>query len=129
MKKVLVIEDDLHIRENTVELLELYQFRVLTASCGLSGYESAKRNMPDLIICDMMMAGKDAELFLCLASGDELLNAIPLILFTADSGTREVNKRPAAGSDRYLQKPFSEEDLLHSIKASLDEKKKREFPS
>ena len=52
MKKILVIEDNPEIRENTVELLQLHNYKVISAENGGIGFELAKESMPDLILCD-----------------------------------------------------------------------------
>ena len=57
MKKILLIEDNNNIRENTAEIMELANYRVFTAANGKEGVETALRENPDLIICDIMMAG------------------------------------------------------------------------
>ena len=58
-KKILLIEDNEDVRENTAEILELAGFKVLTAPDGKEGVETAKQEFPDLIICDIMMPGLD----------------------------------------------------------------------
>jgi CheY-like chemotaxis protein len=59
MKKILVVEDNLDIRDNTAEILEMANYRVFTAENGLKGVESAIANKPDLIVCDIMMPELD----------------------------------------------------------------------
>jgi len=59
MKKVLLIEDDRILRENTAELLELSDYEVITASQGKIGVEMAKLHFPDIIVCDIMMPELD----------------------------------------------------------------------
>ena len=55
MKKILVIEDSLEVRENIAEILELSNYKVFTAEDGKQGVEIALRETPDLIVCDIMM--------------------------------------------------------------------------
>ncbi len=59
MKKVLLIEDDTTLRENTAELLELEHYKVITASNGVQGLELAKSEHPNIIVCDIMMPKLD----------------------------------------------------------------------
>jgi len=59
MKKILVIEDNPSVLENTAELLELSNYHVLTAENGKKGVEVAIREKPDLILCDIMMPEVD----------------------------------------------------------------------
>ncbi|HEY9342522.1 MAG TPA: response regulator, partial [Hanamia sp.] len=55
MIKILLVEDNTEIRENTSEILELANYEVTTAANGKEGYEKALQQTPDLIICDIMM--------------------------------------------------------------------------
>lgn len=59
MKKILLIEDNLDVRENTEEILSLANYQVLTAPNGKVGVELAQREKPNLIICDIMMPELD----------------------------------------------------------------------
>ena len=55
MKTILLIEDNLEMRENTTEILELNSYKVIAAKNGKEGVELAQKNKVDLIICDIMM--------------------------------------------------------------------------
>ena len=59
MTKILIIEDSQDIRENTAELLELSGYSVDTAADGIEGVRQAKAELPDLVICDIMMPHLD----------------------------------------------------------------------
>ena len=65
MKKILLIEDNEHIRENTAEILELSNYEVIMAEDGKIGIEKALKYLPDLIICDIMMPVLDGNGFGC----------------------------------------------------------------
>ena len=127
MKKILIIEDNTEIRENTAELLELNMYDVLTAGNGNIGFELAKKYKPDLILCDVLMPETDAREFLKLAKGDDIVRNVPLIFFSAGSMHGEAQKGLIKAADQYLLKPFTEEQLLATIKRSLD--KLRQQPS
>ena len=64
MKKILLIEDDSIIRENTAELLELANYKVIRAENGKQGIEFAKREHPDLIVSDITMPELDGNTFI-----------------------------------------------------------------
>ena len=64
MKKILLIEDNKDIRENTAEILKLAQYNVITAKNGKEGVELTLKERPDLIICDIMMPVLDVSSFL-----------------------------------------------------------------
>ena len=119
-KKILIIEDNAEIRENTAELLEMSNFRVFTANDGYSGFELARKCQPDLIICDMMMPESDGCKFLKLAKTDEALRNIPLVFFSAGTLSSELQNGLVAEASGFLKKPFSEEELLATINQLLN---------
>jgi CheY-like chemotaxis protein len=119
MKKILVIEDNTEIRENTVEMLELNNYKVFSAKNGNIGFQLAKKNKPDVILCDMMMPDTDGREFLQLAKNHVVVRKIPLIFFSAGSPLPDIKKKLIKEADDYLEKPFAEEDLLHAIERAL----------
>lgn len=120
MKKILIIEDNDEIRENTAELLELHDFDVFTAEEGGAGFELAKLHGPDLILCDIMMPETDGRRFLKLARGDESVRHIPLIFFSAGTGPAEIQKALIKAADGFLRKPFTEEELLKAVEKFMN---------
>jgi CheY-like chemotaxis protein len=119
MKKILVIEDNTEIRENTVEMLELNDYKVFSAKNGNIGFQLAKKNKPDVILCDMMMPDTDGREFLQLAKNHVIVRKIPLIFFSAGSPLPDIKKKLIKEADDFLEKPFAEEDLLHAIERAL----------
>ena len=119
MKKILIIEDNEEIRENTAELLALHHFDVLTAQEGASGFEMARQFQPDLILCDIMMPETDGRRFLKLAKNDVRVREIPLIFFSAGTAFPEVQKSLVRAANGFLKKPFTEEDLLKTVRQFL----------
>ena len=122
MEKILIIEDNSEIRENTTELLEINNYTVLAVESGNTGFALAKEFLPALIICDMLMPGTDGQAFLRLAKGDKNVSHIPIIFFSAGSILPELQQTLINGASAYLQKPFTEEDLLQSIHTVLHQK-------
>jgi DNA-binding response OmpR family regulator len=119
MKKILIIEDDAAIRENTAELLELRKYTVLTAETGSIGYALAQEHKPNLILCDLMMPETNGLEFLKLAREDTTVQNTPIIFFSAGSFAPEINLDLINGGHAYLVKPFTEEELLITIKKVL----------
>lgn len=119
MKKVLLIEDDVTVRENTAELLELSNYEVFTASNGRQGVEKAKLNPPDIIVCDIMMPEMDGYGVLQSLSKDAETANIPFIFLSAKTEHKDIRKGMDLGADDYLTKPFEEEDLLSAIESRL----------
>lgn len=119
MKKILLIEDDQVMRESTAEILELSNYNLVTAENGKIGVKLAKQEIPDLIICDIMMPELDGYGVLHLLSKDPKTSSIPFIFLTAKAEKSEVREGMQAGADDYLTKPFQEMDLLNSIEQRL----------
>lgn len=119
MKKVLLIEDDVALRENTAELLELSGFEVFTASNGKIGIDQANSNIPDIIVCDIMMPEMDGYGVLKALSENEDTRYIPFIFLSAKTERSEVRKGMDLGADDYITKPFEEEELLSAIESRL----------
>ena len=125
MKTILFIDDNTEMLENTSELLELSNYKVFTASNGKDGVKLAKKEHPDLIICDVMMPGLDGYEVLHILSQDPATEMIPFIFLTAKSGKGDFRKGMNLGADDYLTKPFEEMDLLSTIERKLKKFAKR----
>ncbi|MEW7289992.1 response regulator [Aquimarina sp. 2304DJ70-9] len=119
MKTVLLIEDDVALRENTAELLELSDYRVITSPNGKTGITKAKEEKPDIIICDIMMPEVDGYGVLEALSYDKVTSQIPFIFLSAKTEHKEIRKGMDLGADDYLTKPFEEDDLLSAIESRL----------
>ena len=119
MKKLLLIEDDVTVRENTAELLELSNFNVITASNGKLGIEKAQQHLPDIIVCDIMMPETDGYGVLEALSKDPETGNIPFIFLSAKTEHKDIRKGMDLGADDYLTKPFEEEELLSAIESRL----------
>lgn len=119
MNKVLVIEDDQAIRENTAELLAIGNYNVITAENGRVGFQQAKEHRPDVVLCDMMMPKTDGHTFLKMVRADQHLQHIPIIFFSAGTLSLQEQNRLIKAGNGFLKKPFLEEDLLSIIQATL----------
>ncbi len=119
MKKILIIDDNTDIRENTAEILELANYKVFTAENGKIGVAIALKEKPDLIICDIMMPVLDGFGVLhALQKNGETMNT-PFIFLTAKSEKLELRKGMDAGADDYITKPFTGTDLLSAVEGRL----------
>ena len=119
MKHVLLIEDDSTLRENTAELLELEKYRVSTASNGKEGLDLAKKEVPDVIVCDIMMPKLDGYGVITGLSKSERTKYIPFIFLSAKTERKDVRKGMNLGADDYITKPFEEEELITAIESRL----------
>jgi CRP/FNR family transcriptional regulator, polysaccharide utilization system transcription regulator len=129
MKKILLIEDNTEMRENTAEILELANYKVITAPNGKEGVKLAQGESPDLIISDIMMPELDGYGVLHMLSKDTTTAAIPFIFLTAKAEKSDYRKGMGLGADDYLTKPFDDMELLHAVETRLKkaERLKTEF--
>jgi len=119
-RTILIIEDNLEIREGTAEILELTgSYNVLTAENGRIGVDLALKHVPDLILCDIMMPELDGYGVLYMLSKQESTMHIPFIFLTAKSERVDMRKAMEMGADDYLVKPFDDIELLNSIESRL----------
>lgn len=124
MKKVLIIEDNVDVRENTADILELAGYKVATAENGKIGLEKAKQLLPDVIVCDIMMPEMDGYEVLRDLNKNAKTASIPFVFLTAKTERTDMRKGMNLGADDYLTKPFSENELLEAIECRM---KKHDF--
>src|SRR5215468_11059671 len=130
MKKILVIEDEPEMRRNITTLLKFYDYQPIAADNGCDGVEAARREMPDLILCDVMMPKLDGYGVLQTMQSDPALARIPFIFLTARGEKDDLRGGMNLGADDYLTKPVANADLVQAIEARLRRSKqqvKREF--
>lgn len=120
MKTILLIEDNIDIRENTAEILELANYSVITAENGKIGVEKALEARPDLVICDIMMPVLDGYGVLHIFNKNPELTGIPFIFLTAKTERTDFRKGMEMGADDYLTKPFDEIELLNAVESRLN---------
>jgi CheY-like chemotaxis protein/CRP-like cAMP-binding protein len=115
MKSILVVEDNADIRDNIEEILELAGYKVFTAENGRKGLETALKEKPDVIVCDIMMPELDGYGLLHVLRKNPETQHIPLIFLTAKSERSDFRKGMEMGADDYISKPFEDIELLNAI--------------
>ena len=120
MKKILVIEDDANIRESLVELLEMKSFTLLSADNGTDGLKLAQEQVPDLILCDVMMPGLNGYEVVEAIRKDSRLAKLPFIFLSAKAMDSDVEYGKNLGANSYLTKPFRAQDLFSVVDDLLD---------
>jgi signal transduction histidine kinase len=120
MSKILVIEDDISVRLNIGDLLQAESFNVITAENGYLGLQLAQTEIPDLIICDVMMPELNGYEFVKALRQNPKTAIIPLIFLTAKSEKTDFRKCMELGADDYIIKPFSRTELLAAITCRLE---------
>lgn len=119
MGKILIIEDNDSIRENTAEILEMINYKVFCAENGKIGVEVALRETPDLILCDIMMPVLDGYGVLHMLRKNPSTKNTPFIFLTARTERDDYRKGMELGADDYITKPFNETELLKAIECRL----------
>ena len=117
--KVLIIEDNDDIRESTSEILELAGYAVIQAVNGKEGVAMAVSELPDLILCDIMMPEMDGYSVLHLLGKNQETAVIPFIFLTAKTDRQDMRKGMEMGADDYLTKPFDDVELFNAIAVRL----------
>src|SRR5215211_9276513 len=118
-KRVLVIDDNTDIRENTAEILDLAGYKTVTAENGKQGVEAAMKSKPDLIVCDIMMPELDGYGVLHLLRKNADTQNIPFIFLTAKTERSDFRKGMEMGADDYVTKPFDDIELLNAVEVRL----------
>ncbi len=116
---VLVIEDNDDIR-NFLRLTLEPKYRVFEAVDGEKGIEKATEIIPDVIICDVMMPGKDGFEVTKILKKQEKTSHVPIIILTAKAGVENRIIGLETGADAYVPKPFSSEELHARIKNLIE---------
>ncbi|WP_293121881.1 response regulator [Microcoleus sp. bin38.metabat.b11b12b14.051] len=123
MVKILVIEDEEAIRENILELLEAEDFQGIGAINGTAGIKLAIAQIPDLILCDMMMPEIDGHGVLTALRSEPLTATIPFIFLTAKADKSDIRAGMEMGADDYITKPCTPQELLKAIAIRLEKQK------
>ena len=123
MAKILVIEDEESIRENILDLLEAENFEGIGAINGQVGIKLANEQIPDLILCDMMMPEVDGHGVLKALRSEPLTATIPFIFLTAKADKSDIRTGMELGADDYITKPCTPQELLKAIAIRLEKQK------
>ncbi|GAB6977171.1 substrate-binding domain-containing protein [Prevotella falsenii] len=120
--RVLVIDDNADIRAYATALLG-GEYDVIEASDGTEGLKKAVREVPDVVVCDVMMSGMDGLECCKRLKADSLTCHIPVILLTAKTLDEHRAEGYAYGADAYLTKPFNGNVLKARIKNLITNRK------
>lgn len=118
-KKVLVVEDNVDMLNFVAFQLER-EYRVFKAHNGKEGLETAQKEVPDLIIADIMMPVMDGHELCQKVKENEKTKHIPVIFLTAKAGSKMKIEGYEKGADEYLVKPFNAQELRARVKSLLN---------
>src|ERR1044072_4034412 len=119
MKKILVIDDEVWLREMILLALSQKGYQVVEAANGEEGIAKARQELPDLILCDVNMQKVDGYLTLSSLRSEPATAAIPFILMTGLADQAGMRHGMELGADDYLPKPFTIEALYGAVEARL----------
>ncbi|MEB3220069.1 MAG: EAL domain-containing response regulator [Nostocales cyanobacterium 94392] len=122
MTKILVIEDEESVRENILDLLEAESFETIAAADGKIGLDLAISEIPDLILCDLMMPNLNGYEVLKKLHLQAATATIPFVFLTARTAKADFREGMNLGADDYLTKPFTRSELLNTIMSRLEKK-------
>jgi twitching motility two-component system response regulator PilG len=115
--KVMVIDDSRTIRRTAQMLLENVGCEVITAIDGFDALAKIVDNHPRIIFVDIMMPRLDGYQTCALIKNNSAFKATPVIMLSSKDGLFDKAKGRIVGSDQFLTKPFSKDELLSAIKA------------
>ncbi|NOS70762.1 MAG: hybrid sensor histidine kinase/response regulator [Verrucomicrobia bacterium] len=115
MKRILVIDDEVWLREMVHMALSQRGYKVIEAANGAVGVEAAARDIPDLILCDVNMDKMDGYATLSALQSKPNTRHIPFILMTGLAGPDGMRQGMELGADDYLPKPFTLERLYAAV--------------
>jgi DNA-binding NarL/FixJ family response regulator len=126
MTRILIIEDEPQMRKNMLLVLKKEGFEVFGAANGQEGVTLALRELPDVILCDVMMPGIDGYGVLAALRAERATETIPFIFLTAKGEHGDVRTGMNQGADDYLTKPVIIADLLAAVRSRLERREQQQ---
>jgi diguanylate cyclase (GGDEF)-like protein len=117
---ILIVEDELHLREVLRFQLEAAGFQVVMAENGQEGFERATRDLPDLVLMDVMMPICDGYEALRRMRGSFATKNIPIILLTAKTESGDKVSGLEVGANDYVTKPWDHKELMLRLRNVLE---------
>ena len=113
--KVMVIDDSKTIRRSAETLLKKVGCEVVTAIDGFEALAKITEHKPDIIFVDIMMPRLDGYQTCALIKNNQSFKATPVIMLSSKDSIFDRARGRIVGSEKYLTKPFSKEDLINAI--------------
>jgi len=121
MQKILIVDDQLEVRELVQVTLEIGDYQILAAENGQQALEVARAEHPDMILLDIMMPGSKIDgLEVCRQlKSDPATANITVVMLSAKGQDSDIEAGRAAGADDYFTKPFSPIALIEKVEATM----------
>ncbi len=120
--KVMVIDDSKTIRRTAETLLKKEGCEVVTATDGFEALAKISDTKPDIIFVDIMMPRLDGYQTCALIKNNQMFKSTPVIMLSSKDGLFDKARGRIVGSERYLTKPFTRDELLSAIKEYVERK-------
>jgi CheY-like chemotaxis protein len=117
--RILVIDDEDPIRANVARLLRLEGFEVVTAADGAEGIAALQTQLPDLVLCDVVMPDTNGYAVFDALRTISGAGRVPFIFITASAHPQEREQCLKRGASAYLAKPFNLRDVLATVRECL----------
>ncbi|HEY9796388.1 MAG TPA: response regulator transcription factor [Leptolyngbyaceae cyanobacterium] len=118
-KRLLLIDDDPNLILLVKDYLEFRGYEVITAENGREALEVLEQEIPDMIICDVMMPEMDGYTLVDHVRQDPRTSWIPVLFLSAKGQSQDRVKGLNTGADVYMVKPFEPEELVAQVESSL----------
>lgn len=122
MKTILVVDDEIAIREFVTDTMQYAGYTTISAPDGDSGIRLAREHIPDLIISDLHMPNVDGFAMLETIRKSPATNTIPIIFLTAENDQRVMRSGMFSGAEDFLVKPVTSSDLLTAVTTQLEKR-------
>jgi len=114
--RILVVDDSATIRRSAETMLSKDGCEVITAENGFEALSKITRHKPDLIFVDIMMPRLDGYQTCAIIKNNAEFRDTPVVMLTSKDGLFDMARGRVVGSDQYLTKPFTREELLGAVK-------------
>jgi twitching motility two-component system response regulator PilG len=114
--RILVVDDSATIRRSAETMLANEGYEVITAENGFEALSKITRYQPDLIFVDIMMPRLDGYQTCAIIKNNAEFRSTPVVMLTSKDGLFDMARGRVVGSDQYLTKPFTREELLGAVK-------------
>ena len=114
--RILVVDDSSTIRRSAESMLKTEGYDVVTAENGFEALSQITRHRPDLIFVDIMMPRLDGYQTCAIIKNNAEFRDTPVVMLTSKDGLFDMARGRVVGSDQYLTKPFTREELLGAVK-------------
>jgi len=119
LKTIMVVDDSITIRKITERILKRYGIEVILAKDGVDATNLLQESVPDLILLDIEMPRMDGFEVTSFVRNDARLKNVPIIMITSRAGSKHKQKAMEIGVNKYLGKPFQEDELIRNINRIL----------